>query len=290
MVKLNPGGGAMEQEQIQEIEITLLLEALYLRYGYDFRDYDRTTLTRRILTCLDNCYFQKISEIIPRLIHHGEFLNRLIHALSVNTTEMFRDPATFAALRQQVFPHLASYPLINIWHAGCATGEEVYSLAILLHEADLLSRTRIYATDIDEEVLTKAREGIYSAAHLPQFEENYLRAGGTGLLRDYLIEEDEVFRLDEKLRHNMVFANHNLVTDGVFAEVHLLLCRNVLIYFNSTLRERALRLFHDSLSRGGYLCLGHAEALPMHGWKTLFLPLAPRERIFRKALALEPPP
>ncbi|MBF0583031.1 MAG: protein-glutamate O-methyltransferase CheR [Magnetococcales bacterium] len=279
----------MEKEKIQEIEVNLLLDALFFRYGYDFRDYDRNSLTRRILKCLETCTFQHVSEIIPRLLYNGEFLTRLVHALSVNTTEMFRDPLTFAALRERVFPVLASYPFINIWHAGCATGEEVYSLAILLHEAGLLRHARIYATDMDEEVLAKAQEGVYSIDHLEKFEENYLQAGGIHQLKAYISIGYGLFRIDDRLRQQMIFANHNLVTDGVFAEIHLLLCRNVLIYFNATLRERAFRLFCDSLGRGGFLCLGSSESLPPPEWKLSFAPVAPRERIFRKMPLLELP-
>ncbi|MEO5340460.1 MAG: protein-glutamate O-methyltransferase CheR [Magnetococcus sp. MYC-9] len=280
----------MEKEKIQEIEINLLLDALFFRYGYDFRDYDRSSLTRRILQCLEHCTFQHVSEIIPRLLYNGEFLTRLVHALSVNTTEMFRDPRTFAALREQVFPVLATYPFINIWHAGCASGEEVYSLAILLQEAGLLCHARIYATDMDEEVLAKAQEGVYAVDHLEKFEKNYLLAGGCRHLREYISVGYGLFRLEDRLRQSMIFANHNLVTDGVFAEIHLLLCRNVLIYFNATLRERAFRLFHDSLGRGGFLCLGSSESLPPAEWKLSLVPVAPRERIFRKMPSLEPLP
>ncbi|MBF0109500.1 MAG: protein-glutamate O-methyltransferase CheR [Magnetococcales bacterium] len=272
----------MEKNQIEEIEINLLLDALYLRYGYDFRDYDRGALKKRIHACLSQCTFHHVSEIIPRLLHHGEFLTRLVHALSINTTAMFRDPQTFAILRTTVFPVLASFPFINIWHAGCATGEEVYSLAILLHEAKLLRNARIYATDLDDEALSKAREGVYPFERLEEFEEGYRQAGGVHSLRDYCTLGYGLFRFEDWLRQNMIFANHNLVTDGVFAEIHLLLCRNVLIYFNPELRERALGLFRDSLGRGGFLCLGGSEYLPRPGWEHCFQTLAMKERIFRK--------
>lgn len=272
----------MEAEKIREIEIKLLLDALYFRYGYDFRNYDRLSLDRRIGKCLETCSFTHISEIIPRLLYQGEFLNRLVHALAVNTTEMFRDPLTFAALRVNVFPILESYPFINIWHAGCASGEEVYSMAILLHEAGLLDKTRLYATDIDEEILLRAREGIYSADRLELFEDNYRRAGGNRHLSAYFSSGYGLFRMDERLRENMIFANHNLVTDGIFAEIHLLLCRNVLIYFDATLREHTLRLFHDSLTRGGFLCLGSSESLLLSGMEDRFAPVSARERLFRK--------
>ncbi|MBF0138002.1 MAG: protein-glutamate O-methyltransferase CheR [Magnetococcales bacterium] len=277
----------METEKIQEIEINLLLEALFLRYGYDFRHYDRAAIRRRILHCLESCTFAHISEIVPHLLYQGTFLTRLVHALSVNTTEMFRDPESFAALRTRVLPTLATYPFINIWHAGCATGEEVYSLAILLHEADLLKHARIYATDIDDEVLAKARDGVYHLDRLAPFADNYRQAGGHGSLGEYLTTGHGLFRMHDWLRDNMVFSNHNLVTDGVFAEIHLLMCRNVLIYFDATLQRRALRLFHDSLTRGGFLCLGGSESLHFSDVADHFLPIAQQERIYRKSLTPE---
>ncbi|MBF0144150.1 MAG: protein-glutamate O-methyltransferase CheR [Magnetococcales bacterium] len=278
----------MESEEIQEIEVRLLLDALYLRYGYDFRNYDRTLLKRRLLSCLEACTFNTIAEIIPHLLHQGSFLPRLVHALSVNTTAMFRDPAVFAAIRESLLPVLATYPFINIWHAGCATGEEVYSLAILLAEAGLLDHARLYATDIDEEVLAKAREGVYAADHLTQFAANYRAAGGCRELGDYVTQAYGLVRMAERLRENIVFANHNLVTDGVFAEIHLLMCRNVLIYFDPGLQKRAVGLFRDSLVRGGFLCLGHTESLLFSGHADHFREFSRRHRIYRKRTPSEP--
>ncbi len=275
-------GMNVDTEAIQDIEIQLLIEALRLRYGYDFRDYADASLKRRILRCLSVCDFKHVSEIIPRLLHEGWFLNRLIHELSVTVTEMFRNPSTYKTLVERVFPVLKTYPFFNVWHAGCATGEEVYSLAILLKEAGLYDRSRIYATDLNPEAIRRAKEGIYSLDRLQIGRENYRLAGGGNDFSTWCHAGYDLIRMDSTLRENMVFATHNLATDGVFAEVHLILCRNVLIYFEKELKERSLVLFRDSLVSGGFLCLGNQESLPMAEVSDHFVDVVANERLFRK--------
>jgi chemotaxis protein methyltransferase CheR len=201
--------------------------------------------------------------------------------LSVPVSEMFRDPDVFRALREQVFPVLASYPQINIWQAGCAKGQEVYSLAILLEEAGLYERTQIYATDFNENALRHAQEGIYPAKEAQLWSRNYLAAGGSQSLADYYSARYELIKLDQRLRRHVIFANHNLVTDEVFCEAHLVLCRNVLIYFSDPLQDRTLALFRDSLVRGGFLCLGTRESLDFAPSAADFAPVDAALRIYR---------
>lgn len=202
-----------------------------------------------------------ISEMVGRVIHDDAFLPLVIEKLSVPVSEMFREPGTFKLLREAVLPQLASYPHINIWQAGCAHGEEVYSAAIMLLEAGLFQRAQIYATDISDAALAKAHEGIYSARELKLYEDNYRRAGGTAQLSDYFTGRYDLLKMRDELRSAITFANHNLVADGVFGEMHLILCRNVLIYFNDQLQDRVLKLFRDSLVRQGFLAIGTRESL-----------------------------
>ncbi|MEO5331698.1 MAG: protein-glutamate O-methyltransferase CheR [Magnetococcus sp. YQC-5] len=275
----------MKQEEIEGIEIQLLLEALRLRYGYDFRSYTRSSLNRRILHCLSICDFKYISEIIPRLLHEGMFLNRLISTLTVTVSSMFRDPDVFKALREKVIPILKTYPFINIWHAGCATGEEVYSMAILLKEVGLYDRAQFYATDMDEESLKKATDGNFPIEKLEEFSKNYQLAGGKKNFLDYVRIQGNVLQIDPALKKNVMFANHNLAGDGVFAEMHLILCRNVLIYFDATLQEKVIQLFSDSLARGGFLCLGSNETLEFTKLHDQFTPVIKKYRICRKIIS-----
>ncbi|MBF0422311.1 MAG: protein-glutamate O-methyltransferase CheR [Magnetococcales bacterium] len=274
----------MDEERIRDIEIHLLLEALRLRFGYEFHNYSRASLKRRILGCLSTCAFKRISDIIPLLLRDESFHQKLILALTVTVTEMYRDPEVFKSLKEHVFPVLKTWPFINVWHAGCASGEEVYSLAILLKEGGYLDRARIYATDINEEALCKAREGVYPAGHLRQYEENYRLAGGSECLAQSCHIRYELAMMHTDLRKNMVFANHNLATDGTFTETHLILCRNVLIYFNQELQDRVLRLFAESLIHGGFLCLGSKESLRFSSVADQFVPICSEARIFQKRL------
>ncbi|HEV7778499.1 MAG TPA: CheR family methyltransferase [Luteibacter sp.] len=246
---------------VEDIELDLFIRAMQLRHGYDFSQYAPASLKRRVLQLVRVHDTGSISELNRRLLHDEGFLARVIEGLSVPVSDMFRDPLVFRALRDKVFPMLASHPQINIWQAGCAHGQEVYSLAILLEEAGLYERTQIYATDFSEAALTHAREGIYPAREARDWSRNYQDAGGAHTLADYYSARYEYIKLDQKLRRHVIFANHNLVTDKVFCEAQLILCRNVLIYFSNALQDRTLGMFRDSLVRGGFLCLGTRENL-----------------------------
>ncbi len=250
----------MDEAKIQDIEIGLFLEALFQRYDYDFRNYAKASLKRRVLA-LAAAQHLTVAELIPLILREDDYLGEVIAHLSVPVSEMFRDPPVFKALRETVLPLLKTYPRINVWQAGCANGEEVYSLAIMLEEEGLLERTQIYATDINDVALHKAEDGIFPAHSLAEFEKNYKNAGGKKRLSDYYVANADFFRIHKRLRQKIVFAHHNLVSDGVFCEVQLILCRNVLIYFNDELQKRVLELFHNSLVRGGFLCLGTRESL-----------------------------
>jgi chemotaxis protein methyltransferase CheR len=266
---------------LEDIEVELFVRALKLRYGYDFTQYAPASLKRRVLQLVHAHQTDTVSTLTARLLHHADFLPHVLEGLSVPVSEMFRDPDVFAALREQVFPVLASYPQINIWQAGCAHGQEVYSLAILLEEAGLYERTQIYATDFNESALRHAQEGIYPAREAQLWSRNYLAAGGSHTLADYYSARYEFIKLDQRLRRNVTFANHNLVTDEVFCEAHLVLCRNVLIYFSDPLQDRTLALFRDSLVRGGFLCLGTRESLDFAPSASDFTPVDAARRIYR---------
>jgi chemotaxis protein methyltransferase CheR len=246
---------------VEAIELELFVRALRLRHGYDFSQYAPASLTRRVRQLAQAHGTGTISALTARVLHEPEFVFPVLEGLSVPVSDMFRDPPVFRALREQVLPVLASYPRINIWQAGCASGQEVYSLAILLEEAGLYERCQIYATDFNPAALKRAQEGIYPAKEAQAWSRNYLAAGGSRSLADYYSARYAFIKLDQRLRRNVSFANHNLVTDKVFCEAQLVLCRNVLIYFSNPLQDRVLALFRDSLVRGGFLCLGLRESL-----------------------------
>lgn len=266
---------------LEDIEVELFVRALKLRHGYDFSQYAPASLKRRVLQLARAQHAGTVSNLTTRLLHEPDFLPIALEGLSVPVSEMFRDPDVFRALREQVFPVLASYPQINIWQAGCAHGQEVYSLAILLEEAGLYERTQIYATDFNESALQHAQEGIYPAKEAQLWSRNYLAAGGSHTLADYYSARYELIKLDQRLRRNVTFANHNLVTDEVFCEAHLVLCRNVLIYFSDPLQDRTLALFRDSLVRGGFLCLGTRESLDFAPSAADFSAVDSARRIYR---------
>lgn len=251
----------MEKSDLEDIEMELLLEAIYQRYGHDFRDYARASIRRRIAHALKKLYCNTISEMMARILHDESFFESMLADFSINVTEMFRDPPAYRALREKVIPVLRTYPFIKIWHAGCSTGEEVYSLAILLEEEGLYDRCTIFATDFNDNVLQKAKEGIYPLSNVKQFTANYQRSGGDESFSNYYHAEYDNMIMNKKLKRNITWANHNLATDGVFSEVHLVFCRNVLIYFNRTLQNRVLKIITESLVRGGFLCLGNKESL-----------------------------
>jgi len=265
-----------------DIELRLLMEAIYLRYSYDFRDYAGASQKRRVLHALAQFDCPTISELQARVLHDPTMFHQLLQYLTIPVSEMFRDPAFFLALRQQVVPRLATYASIKVWIAGCSTGEEVYSLAILLREEGLLDRALIYATDINPESLEKARQGIFSLESIRGHTRNYQKAGGKRAFSDYYTAAYNAAVFDKSLRENITFADHSLATDSVFSETQLISCRNVLIYFNKKLQDRAFGLFHESLCHRGFLVLGSKETLDFSGYANQFEPLVKQERIYRK--------
>lgn len=269
--------------ELETIELGLFVSALQQRYGYDFSQYAPASLMRRVRQLVRTHGTDTISALTSRMLHEAELLRPVLDGLSVPVSDMFRDPPVFQALRERVLPMLASYPRINIWQAGCAHGQEVYSLAILLEEAGLYERSQIYATDFNATALQRAQEGIYPAKEAQLWSRNYQAAGGTRSLADYYSARYDFIKLDQRLRRNVIFANHNLVTDKVFCEAHLVLCRNVLIYFSNPLQERTLALFRDSLVRGGFLCLGLRENLEFAPIATEFSTLDGAHRLYRRA-------
>ncbi|WP_107851526.1 CheR family methyltransferase [Oceanimonas marisflavi] len=269
-------------QELEQIELELLLEAIFRRYGYDFRHYARASLKRRVAQRMQRAGIDRISGLIPPLLHDRGFFDQFLKDMSVTVTDMFRDPDFFVALRTQVIPVLKTYPFIKIWHAGCATGEEVYSLAILLKEEGLYDRAQIYATDYNNHSLAVAREGIYPLKQMQQYHENYLRAGGRRSFSDYYHARYGAAKMNDSLRANVTFANHNLASDGVFGEMQLVICRNVLIYFDQQLQNRVLTLLHDSLSHRGFLCLGNKESLKFSSVQDRFEDHVYEQRIFKR--------
>lgn len=266
---------------IEEIELNLLLEAIHQRYGYDFREYSRAHIRRRILSRVGRNGMSSISELQGKILVDEELFHALLLDLSLNVTEMFRDPKFFAAFRRKVVPILRTWPFLKIWHAGCATGEELYSMAILLKEEGLYDRSLLYGTDFNQIVLSKANEGIFPADRFKLFSENYQLAGGTASLSDYFTIQYDSAIPDQSLRKNILFSDHNLVTDGVFGEMNVVICRNVLIYFNRQLQNKVFRLFYDSILPGGFLCLGSKETIAFSDFKDKFEMIS-RTNIFKR--------
>jgi chemotaxis protein methyltransferase CheR len=267
---------------VADIEIRLLVQAIFLRYGHDFRDYAQASLKRRVLQAQQRMDAPSISALQERVLHDPEAFAQLLQYLTVPVSEMFRDPAYFLALRRHVVPVLRTYPSLKVWVAGCSTGEEPYSLAILLHEEGLLERTILYATDINHASLDKARQGIFPLEPMQAFTRNYQRAGGLRSFSDYYSAAYGGALFDRRLRDSITFADHSLATDSVFSETQLVSCRNVLIYFNRTLQDRALGLFNDSLSRRGFLGIGSKETLDFSAYADRFEPVSRPDRIYRK--------
>jgi chemotaxis protein methyltransferase CheR len=274
---------------VEDIEIELFIRAMQRRHGYDFSDYAPASLKRRVQQLVRTHDAGTISELNRRLLHEDGFVTRVIEGLSVPVSEMFRDPPVFRALRDKVLPVLASYPEINIWQAGCAHGQEVYSLAILLEEAGLYDRARIYATDFNDAALHVAAEGIYATRDARDWSRNYIEAGGLRSFSDYYSARYDFIKLDQRLRRNVTFFNHNLVTDEVFCEAHLILCRNVLIYFNNALQDHTLALFRDSLVRGGFLCLGTRENIDFSPAAACFTDIDAALRIYQAGVSVARP-
>jgi chemotaxis protein methyltransferase CheR len=272
----------MSAAAVQDIEIHLLVEAVFMRYGHDFRDYAQASLKRRILQAQQRMGLASISGLQERVLHDPDEFAQLLQYLTVPVSEMFRDPSYFLALRRHVVPVLRTYPSLKVWIAGCSTGEEPYSLAILLLEEGLLDRTILYATDINHASLDKARAGIFSLDHMQAFTRNYQRAGGAASFSDYYTAAYGGALFDKRLRESITFADHSLATDAVFSETHLVSCRNVLIYFNRDLQDRALGLFHDSLAHRGFLGLGSKETLDFSSFSERFETVSRPDRIYRK--------
>ncbi|TDV72356.1 protein-glutamate O-methyltransferase CheR [Pseudomonas sp. LP_7_YM] len=273
----------MPHERNTEIEIRLLIEAIYLKYSYDFRDYSGASVKRRVAHALTQFELKTISALQERVLHDPSAFMQLLQFLTIPVSEMFRDPSHFLAIRQEVVPLLKTYPSLKVWIAGCSTGEEVYSMAILLREEGLLDRTIIYATDINPSSLEKAKQGIFSMESIRGYNENYVKAGGKRLFSDYYTAAYDYAIFDKTLRENVTFADHSLATDSVFSETNLISCRNVLIYFNKKLQDRAFGLFQESLCHRGFLVLGSKETLEFSGFKDGFEPLVKQERIYRKS-------
>jgi len=274
----------MDSTAVEDLELELLLNGIFRRYGYDFRHYSQASIRRRVKHFLAKSGQEHITDITARMLHDQEFFKQLLEDFSVTVTEMFRDPDVYAALRRDVVPFLRTYPFLKIWHAGCASGEEVYSLAILLKEEGLYDRATIYATDFNETVLARAKQGIYPIGEVKKYIDNYRKAGGSGSLTDYFDAHYEAVIMSQALKKNITFARHNLVSDQVFGEMNLILCRNVLIYFDKTLQGRVLGLFDDSLVRGGFLCLGKKESLQFSEIYTHYEEVDKRMQIYRKRL------
>lgn len=267
----------------EDIELELLLEGILLKYGYDFRNYSRAHIKRRVLRRLSLTGMSNICEMLKKVLENKGFFEILLGDFSISVTEMFRDPSFYGVLRKEAVPILRTYPFIKVWIAGCATGEEVYSVAILLQEEGLYERCQIYATDFNENVLKIAEKGIYPMDTIDTYTTNYNDSGGKSQLADYYTSAYDSVIFHQRLKDRVIFADHNLVSDGVFGEMQLIICRNVLIYFDKMLQNKVLKLFNESLSHGGILCLGTKESLGSTSLEERFIELDKKERIFQKS-------
>lgn len=272
------------QSEREIIEIELLLEGIYRLYGYDFRNYAVPSLRRRIWHHVYSEQLKTISGLQEKILHDRECFERFVYNLSIPVTEMFRDPNLFRVFREKVIPLLRTYPYIRIWHAGCSTGEEVYSMAILLHEEGLYDKARIYATDMNDRSLQIAKEGIVGIQKMKQYTKNYLEAGGTRSFSEYYTAKYNSVIFQPFLRKNIIFAEHNLATDQSFNEFNVIFCRNVMIYFDETLRNRVHALFHESLSHFGILVLGAKESIHFTDFTNSYEALDREEKIYRKIM------
>jgi chemotaxis protein methyltransferase CheR len=269
-------------EELDRIEMDLLLEAIHRRWGFDFRGYAAASLRRRLERRAREEGLTSFSALQERVLRERSCMDQLLTDLSISVTSMFRDPAFYRAFRAKVVPLLRTYPFVRIWNAGCSTGEETHSLAILLEEEGLYERTRIYATDVDHVVLDRARSGTYAVDKMPEYARNYLHAGGTASLDHYYTTEGSTARFSEHLRENIVFAQHNLASDGRFQDFHVITCRNVMIYFGRALQDRVHELFHASLEPFGILALGQKETIRFTSHEATYEALDRTHRIYRK--------
>jgi chemotaxis protein methyltransferase CheR len=267
---------------LERVEIELLLEGIFRHYGFDFRSYAYASLRRRVWKRIEAEGLPTVTALQERVLHDPEMMNQLLLDLSINVTAMFRDPSFYTALRTKVIPLLRTYPFIRVWHAGCSTGEEVYSMAILLTEEGLYDRARIYATDINEVVLQRAKSGIFPLNRMQEYTENYIKAGGARSFSEYYTAMYDGALFSPALLKNVVFSQHNLVTDRSFAEFNLLLCRNVLIYFDKPLQERVHGLFYESLATFGVLCLGSKESLKFSTYEDCYEAVSAADKVYRK--------
>ena len=272
----------LEKNQHANLELDLLLEAIYRLSGYDFREYNRASISRRVYNRMKITNTPTISRLQEKVIHEEGYLTQLLNDFSINVTEMFRNPSFFKALRTEIIPMLRDYPEIRIWHAGCATGEEVFSMAILLEEEGLLDKASIYATDMNEGVLEKAKLGVFPIQRMQSYTKNYMLAGGSHAFSEYYKTDFQNAYFHPFLKKNIIFAQHNLVTDQSFNEFHLIMCRNVLIYFSPPLQNQVHRLFYDSLCPDGFLCLGDKETLRFEELITNYKEVVAGARIYQK--------
>jgi chemotaxis protein methyltransferase CheR len=277
-----PPTAATARDELERVEIDLLLEGIFRRYGFDFREYAPASLKRRLWRRIHAEGLRSVSGLQERVLHDPACMERLLLDLSINVTAMFRDPTFYVALREQVVPLLRTYPFTRVWVAGCSTGEEVYSLAILLDEEGLYGRSRIYATDINEAVLDRARAGVFPLDKMQGYTENYIRGGGKRAFSEYYVAAYDGARFSRSLTDNVVFAQHNLVSDRSFNEFNLIMCRNVMIYFDKSLQDNVHRLFYESLAPFGVLALGHKESVAFSPLGDRYEELDPHERLYRK--------
>jgi chemotaxis protein methyltransferase CheR len=275
---------ATEVNHLEDIEVGLLLEGLYQAHGFDFREYSRASIKRRILEMMRAEKLGTISAFQNRLLHDAACLDRFLLGVSVHATAMFRDPSFYLTFRKKVVPLLRTYPTVQIWVAGCSTGEEVYSLAILLREENLYGKCRIYATDISQAVLRKARDGIFPLAAMRDYTNNYHQAGGANEFSDYYTAHYDSVIFSSALKSNVVFSEHNLATDGSFNEFQVILCRNVMIYFNRDLQARVHNLLYDSLTMFGVFGLGNKESLKFTPRAAFYEHLNDKDKLYRKVM------
>jgi chemotaxis protein methyltransferase CheR len=285
VTSVEPSQGARPLEArdgVEEIELQLLLEGVYRRYGFDFREYAPASLRRRVWRRMRAEGLATIAALTDKLLHDPATMERLLLDLSINVTSMFRDPTFYVSFRAKVVPLLRTYPFTRIWIAGCSTGEEVYSLAILLQEEDLYDRTRIYATDINETVVDRARAGVFPLEKMREYTQNYQRAGGKRAFSEYYVAAYDGAQFQRSLTENVVFAQHNLVSDSSFNEFQVIVCRNVMIYFDRTLQNRVHELFYGSLVHLGVLGLGQKETIHFTAFEDRYEELDPHEKLYRK--------
>jgi chemotaxis protein methyltransferase CheR len=268
--------------KIEDLEISLLLEGIYKLYGYDFRDYSPASMKRRIRKCIEDERVQTITGYQEKILHDSSVMGRFLDTISINVTAMFRDPEFYSAFRKKVIPDLRNRPFIKIWHAGCSTGEEVYSMAIILKEAGILEKTLLYATDISEKVLKKAKEGIFPIKLMQEYTNNYMASGGNESFSKYYLAKHSSAIFNNEVKNKIVWAEHNLVTDGSFNEFDVIICRNVLIYFNEALQNHVHKLFNESLAVQGFLVLGSKENIKFSAYEKNYTDVDVMWKIYRK--------